>query len=106
MAHAAAMVGNSSSGIIEAASFALPVVNVGDRQRGRPHGANVLNAPCERGAIAGALQTALDPNFRARLRGMRNPYGDGQAAGRIVAVLRDQLLDGLARKRFRDVNAC
>jgi UDP-hydrolysing UDP-N-acetyl-D-glucosamine 2-epimerase len=105
MAHAAAMVGNSSSGIIEAASFALPVVNVGDRQRGRPHGTNVLDVPCERGAIAGALQTALDSSFRARLRGVCNPYGDGQAAGRIVAVLRDQPLDGLARKRFRDVNA-
>jgi UDP-hydrolysing UDP-N-acetyl-D-glucosamine 2-epimerase len=106
MAHAAAMVGNSSSGIIEAASFGLPVVNVGDRQRGRPRGTNVLDVPCERGAIAGALHAVLDPSFRVGLRGMRNPYGDGQAAGRIVAVLRDQPLDGLARKRFRDVNAC
>jgi UDP-hydrolysing UDP-N-acetyl-D-glucosamine 2-epimerase len=106
MAHAAAMVGNSSSGIIEAASFGLPVVNVGDRQMGRPHGANVLDAPCERRAIAGALRMALDSSFCTRLRGMRNPYGDGQAAGRIVAVLRDQPLDSLARKRFRDVNAC
>jgi UDP-N-acetylglucosamine 2-epimerase len=89
MAAASAMVGNSSSGIIEAASFELPVVNVGNRQRGRSHGANVLDVPPERDAIAAAIRRAVAPEFRAGLRGLRNPYGDGQASGRIVAVLRD-----------------
>jgi UDP-hydrolysing UDP-N-acetyl-D-glucosamine 2-epimerase len=104
MARAAAMVGNSSSGLIEAASFALPVVNIGDRQKGRPRGANVLDVPGNREAIAGAILTAIDPGFRERLRGMANPYGDGDAAGRIVSVLRDHPLDDLARKQFHDMH--
>jgi UDP-hydrolysing UDP-N-acetyl-D-glucosamine 2-epimerase len=105
MVYAAAMLGNSSSGIIEAASFALPVVNVGDRQKGRPHGENVLDVACETKAIGEALRTAVNLNFRANLRGMINPYGDGRAASRIVALLRDQPLENLARKHFRDLNA-
>ena len=89
MAGASAMVGNSSSGIIEAASFELPVVNVGSRQRGRSHGANVVDVPPEREAIAAAVRRAVAPEFRAGLRGLQNPYGDGRAAERIAAVLRD-----------------
>jgi UDP-hydrolysing UDP-N-acetyl-D-glucosamine 2-epimerase len=103
MAHAAAMVGNSSSGIVEAASFELPVVNVGTRQKGRPRGSNVLDVPGERAAIAQALQTVLDPAFRTQLRGMQNPYGDGQAALRIASALRAQPLESLPRKVFHDV---
>ena len=71
MSVAEAMVGNSSSGIIEAASFRLPVVNIGVRQRGRVRGANVIDAACERQAIARALLTARSATFRdglARLR--------------------------------------
>jgi UDP-hydrolysing UDP-N-acetyl-D-glucosamine 2-epimerase len=84
-----AMVGNSSSGIIEAASFGLPVVNVGDRQRGRVRGANVLDAPAERDAIRAAVARAVSPEFRASIAGETNPYGDGRASARIVRVLRE-----------------
>jgi UDP-hydrolysing UDP-N-acetyl-D-glucosamine 2-epimerase len=86
--HADAMVGNSSSGLIEAPSFELPVVNIGSRQRGRLRGDNVIDTTTSREAILRGLETALTPEFRARLKGMRNPYGDGYAAGRIVEVLR------------------
>jgi UDP-N-acetylglucosamine 2-epimerase len=104
MAHAAAMVGNSSSGIIEAASFELPVVNVGVRQRGRLRGANVLDAADRAPAIRDALGTALSPAFRASLRGMTNPYGDGHAAERIAGHLADVRLDErLLVKRFVDL---
>jgi UDP-hydrolysing UDP-N-acetyl-D-glucosamine 2-epimerase len=97
--HADAMVGNSSSGIIEAPSFELPVVNVGTRQAGRLRGANVIDVPPERAAIGAALQQALAPAFRAGLRGVANPYGDGHAAARIVEVLRSVALDArLVRK--------
>jgi UDP-N-acetylglucosamine 2-epimerase (non-hydrolysing)/GDP/UDP-N,N'-diacetylbacillosamine 2-epimerase (hydrolysing) len=82
------LIGNSSSGIMEAASFGIPAVNIGIRQRGREHGANVLNADAEPNAIAAAVTQALDPAFRASLRGMENPYGDGRAAEKIVEVLR------------------
>lgn len=82
------MVGNSSSGIWEAPSFQLPVVNVGDRQRGRLRAANVLDAPPESDAILGQIRAALSPGFRAGLAGLRNPYGDGHATPRILEILR------------------
>ena len=82
-----AMVGNSSSGIMESASFALPTVNVGMRQQGRERARNVLDAPADADAIVVAIERATSPEFRASLAGMSNPYGDGQAAERIVNVL-------------------
>jgi len=81
------LVGNSSSGIMEAASFALPAVNVGIRQRGRERAANVLDADADAPAILDRIATALNPDFRRSLRGMQNPYGDGHAAERIAAIL-------------------
>jgi len=99
--HADAMLGNSSSGIIEAPSFALPVVNVGTRQAGRLRASNVIDVVPERTAVAAALARALAPAFRASLRGAVNPYGDGHAAARIVEVLRTVALDAaLVRKRW------
>jgi UDP-hydrolysing UDP-N-acetyl-D-glucosamine 2-epimerase len=98
------MVGNSSSGLIEAPSFGLPVVNVGDRQRGRLRAANVIDVGHDREAIAAAIRRALDPAFRASLAGLVNPYGDGHAAPRIARVLREvELGPGLTRKRFVDL---
>jgi len=92
------MVGNSSSGIMEAASFALPVVNVGIRQQGRERAANIIDAPADMNAICAALTQALDPAFRAGLRGMANPYGDGAAAVRIANVLATVPLEELLLK--------
>jgi UDP-hydrolysing UDP-N-acetyl-D-glucosamine 2-epimerase len=101
--HADAMVGNSSSGLIEAPSFALPVVNVGSRQRGRLRGGNVVDVAPRRDDIVRGIRTALEPDLRRRLDGQPNPYGDGRAASRIVAVLRDVALDArLIQKRERD----
>jgi UDP-hydrolysing UDP-N-acetyl-D-glucosamine 2-epimerase len=97
------MVGNSSSGIIEAGSFALPVVNVGTRQQGRLRGPNVVDVGHRRDEIAAGLARALAPAFRRGLAGMRNPYGDGAAAPRITEVLRKvELGPRLVRKRFVD----
>ena len=101
MANAAAMVGNSSSGIIEAASFRLPVVDVGMRQRGRARVHNVLTVDGKRAAIAAAIERATSAAFRAGLAGLRNPYGDGRAAERIVERLATQPLDrALIEKSF------
>jgi UDP-N-acetylglucosamine 2-epimerase (non-hydrolysing)/GDP/UDP-N,N'-diacetylbacillosamine 2-epimerase (hydrolysing) len=94
-----AMVGNSSSGIMEAASFALPVVNVGMRQQGREHGSNVIDAPVDTAAILAGLTQALSPEFRNSLRGMANPYGDGTAATTIARVLSTVSLEGLLIKQ-------
>jgi UDP-hydrolysing UDP-N-acetyl-D-glucosamine 2-epimerase len=102
--HADAMVGNSSSGLIEAPSFGLPVVNIGSRQRGRLRGANVIDVGDGRDAILAGIEQALDPAFRRMFAGMVNPYGDGQAAPRIVEVLRSvEIGSRLIQKRFTDL---
>jgi UDP-hydrolysing UDP-N-acetyl-D-glucosamine 2-epimerase len=81
------LVGNSSSGIMESASFALPTVNVGLRQQGRERARNVLDADAHPGAILDAVNTARTPEFRQSLIGMANPYGEGFASEMIVRVL-------------------
>lgn len=104
MGRAAAMVGNSSSGLIEAPSFALPVVNIGDRQEGRVRGVNVLDVGHGREEIAAAIARAIAPAFRQSLIGRPNPYGDGQACGRILELLKSVALDArLLKKRFCDL---
>lgn len=86
MAHAGMVVGNSSSGIYEAASFALPVVNIGDRQRGRLHGGNVIHARAARTDITRAMDKAA--RIAPDLRPQDNIYGDGKASQRVMTALR------------------
>ncbi|HEX4309545.1 MAG TPA: UDP-N-acetylglucosamine 2-epimerase [Acidobacteriaceae bacterium] len=81
------MIGNSSSGIMETASFALPTVNVGARQKGRERARNVLDAEPDTASIRARIEEARSPSFRASIVGMTNPYGDGHASERIVEVL-------------------
>jgi len=106
MALAAAMVGNSSSGLVEAPSFGLPVVNVGTRQQGRLRAENVIDVGYDREGVIAAIRKALSPSFRTALRGRPNPYGDGHAAEIIVKRLTEVPLDDrLIRKRFVDLPA-
>jgi UDP-hydrolysing UDP-N-acetyl-D-glucosamine 2-epimerase len=103
MRAAAAMVGNSSSGLIEAPSFELPVVKIGLRQAGRVRAANVIDVGTDRAAIVDGIRRAVQPEFRASLRGLINPYGDGTAAEKIVAQLKRVELDQrLIMKKFHD----
>lgn len=90
MASVDVMVGNSSSGIIEAATFGLPVVNIGCRQRLRERAEGVLDTPPERERVAAAIRQVLSPDF---VRPTRNIYGDGTAGKRIVDLLRSLPLD-------------
>jgi UDP-hydrolysing UDP-N-acetyl-D-glucosamine 2-epimerase len=99
LGHADLLLGNSSSGIMEAASFALPVVNVGLRQHGRERARNVLDAEPQMESILEKFAVARSARFRESLRGMTNPYGDGRAAERIVKVLTNVPLQDLLRKR-------
>jgi UDP-N-acetylglucosamine 2-epimerase (non-hydrolysing)/GDP/UDP-N,N'-diacetylbacillosamine 2-epimerase (hydrolysing) len=99
LANVTCMIGNSSSGIMEAASFALPVVNVGMRQQGRERARNIIDAPAETEAIQAALHRALSPEFRNSLAGMENPYGNGTAAQTIARVLTTVPLEGLLIKQ-------
>jgi UDP-N-acetylglucosamine 2-epimerase (non-hydrolysing) len=82
-----AMLGNSSSALIEAPVVRLPAVNVGARQGGRLRGENVIDAPVDADAVTAALQRALTPAFRAGIAG-DGPFGDGRSAERIVAILK------------------
>ena len=101
MSMATAMVGNSSSGIVEAASFKLPIVNIGTRQNGRLRSRNVVDCGYSAMEIVAAMSKALDPDFRVSLQDLTNPYGSGGASARVLKRLKAVSLDDrLTRKRF------
>jgi GDP/UDP-N,N'-diacetylbacillosamine 2-epimerase (hydrolysing) len=89
MRHCELMVGNSSAGIIEAASFGTPVLNIGDRQHLREHGSNVLDVPAEEQAIGAGLAQLLAHGPWP----WENAWGDGRAGERIAALLQQLPLD-------------
>jgi len=93
-----ALVGNSSAGIIEAASLKRPVVNVGQRQEGRVRARNVIDVGFNEEDIVKALRRATSDEFHASLADLTNPYGNGRAAERIVSVL-SQLPDRMTLLR-------
>jgi UDP-hydrolysing UDP-N-acetyl-D-glucosamine 2-epimerase len=105
--HFAVMVGNSSSGLTEAPSFRLPVVNIGDRQRGRVRAANIIDVPCAQAAIEGGIKRALSSRFRDSIRGMHNPYDrfhDGSTSDRIKNILKEtDTCEDLLKKHFKDL---
>jgi len=104
MSHALAMVGNSSSGIIEAAHFALPVVNIGNRQTGRVKPENIVDCGFSSDEIVRAINRVVSQGFRVSVNGMKNPYGDGKSSPRIVDILASvELNDRLISKKFFDV---
>lgn len=87
------IVGNSSSGILEAPTFKLPAVNIGNRQRGRMQGINVINAGYNRQEIIKAIKQAVSSEFREKMKDCVNPYGDGKSAKRIVEILENVKID-------------
>jgi UDP-N-acetylglucosamine 2-epimerase (non-hydrolysing)/GDP/UDP-N,N'-diacetylbacillosamine 2-epimerase (hydrolysing) len=102
---ATVLLGNSSSGIMEAASFGLPVINVGMRQQGRERGPNILDADATVESIRAQFIRAREPHFRDCLRSIQNIYGDGHAAERIVEVLTCTPLETLLHKRAQPLPA-
>ena len=103
MSVAEIVVGNSSSGLIEAPCFSIPTVNIGDRQKGRPLASSVLSCQDDEQSIQTAMDRALSNEFRQSCRDVDNPYGRGDAVKEIVSVLKSVSLDGLVRKSFYDV---
>lgn len=98
-----AVVGNSSSGITEAPLFSIGTVNIGDRQKGREYGKSIINVPPERESIYQAIRRAQSAEFKAGLKPLENPYGNGGATTRIRDVLKNVELEGLTRKKFYDL---
>lgn len=101
VSYAAAVVGNSSSGILEVPAFSVPTVNIGIRQQGRLAAASVLHCSAESLAIQETLREALSPVFSERVRTAKHPYGDGNAAGTIAKILTDFHFE--KPKRFYDL---
>ncbi|PIR53876.1 UDP-N-acetylglucosamine 2-epimerase (hydrolyzing) [Candidatus Peregrinibacteria bacterium CG10_big_fil_rev_8_21_14_0_10_42_8] len=99
--HVWAIVGNSSSGIHEAATFHVPTVNIGTRQHGRERPESVIDVDNNTEDIVAALQKALfDTEYRKSVQTMINPYGDGKSAPKIYEILKTFNVDGIIQKKF------
>jgi len=104
MAICDAVVGNSSSGILETPAFGVPTVNIGDRQKGRIRTASIIDCEPNQKAITTALQKALGPRFRASLQGLVHPCEQENTAAQIVDAIGQTNLDGLLKKTFYDLD--
>ncbi|GAA4046869.1 UDP-N-acetylglucosamine 2-epimerase [Parerythrobacter jejuensis] len=96
------VVGNSSSGLIEAPAFKIPTLNIGARQDGRLRAASVVDCPADRSAIAAGLKRILASEFREQVKDVVNPYGQGGASERIVKEIEDWTPRG-SSKAFLDL---
>ena len=102
----AAVVGNSSSGLLEAPSFGVPTVNIGDRQKGRVRSTSVIDCRCDIEEIKKAIDEALSSDFQKVAKKTLNPYGDGKVSSRIMSSLDDYFVDNQGRinaKEFYDI---
>lgn len=94
------VVGNSSSGLIEAPSLRAGTINIGDRQRGRAKAASVIDCEPTRASIRAALTRLFSADFRASLQQVVSPYGERPPATRIAQVLAEYPLEGIVKKAF------
>lgn len=103
MRYVDAVVGNSSSGIIEVPSFRIGTINIGDRQAGRIKASSVIDCLPEKNSIRRAFKKLYSLRFKRILRSVVNPHGDGNAAKRIAKILKNTDLDNILKKRFYDI---
>ena len=102
--HSDVVLGNSSSGIIEAPSFGIPTVNIGDRQKGRVKPGSVIDCEPSAASISRALRKAFSPEFRRKCSNMPNPYGDGNSARRALKEIKRYLSKPCTLKKvFHDI---
>ena len=101
--HVDLVIGNSSSGLIEAPSFKIPTINIGDRQKGRIKAASVINCEPTRSSLGQALNLAFDPDFKASLHNLKNPYGEAGASKKIKDILCEFDLENIIKKNFYDL---
>jgi len=98
-----AVVGNSSSGLIEAPSFRIGTINIGDRQKGRIKAASVIDCVPDANDITKAIRQLYSPEFQQCLGNIKNPYGEGGSSKKIAAILRTHSLKQLLKKKFNDL---
>ena len=101
----AAVIGNSSSGILEAPIFKVPSVNIGDRQKGRLRVKSILDCKADTNAISQAIETALTESFRHDIRDLIHPSEQADTAQKIVRMLATVELQGIIKKSFHDIKA-
>lgn len=99
-----AMVGNSSSGLLEAPSFRIATINIGDRQKGRIKADSVIDCLPEKNSILNALEKVYSPEFKLSLQQVKSPFGEGEASKKVVSVLKKYNAGGLLKKTFYDFN--
>ena len=100
-----AVIGNSSSGLLEAPSFKIPTINIGDRQKGRLKAESVIDCEAKKENIQEAIQKALSPEFIKKTQKTNNPYGRGGASKKIVRILEKSDFSKLFIKEFFDQHA-
>jgi GDP/UDP-N,N'-diacetylbacillosamine 2-epimerase (hydrolysing) len=98
-----AVVGNSSSGIVEVPSFRIGTVNIGNRQKGRVRAASIIDCATDRVSIKDAIRKAYSPSFQRKLQTVNSLFGDGYAARRIKEILLKTDFDSLITKHFYDL---
>jgi len=104
--HAEAVIGNSSSGVLEVPACGVPTVNIGDRQKGRMAAKSVISVPPEKEAIGEAIKTARTAEFRNAMKGMELPFGNGTTSEQVEKIVM-KYLDNEERtteKSFYDLN--
>jgi len=101
--HVDGVVGNSSSGLIEAPSFRKGTINIGDRQRGRLRAKSIIDCPPNRASIGKAIKYLYSPAFQASLLSVENPYGNGGASAAVVDILEKQSFENLLKKDFYNI---
>ena len=95
-----AVIGNSSSGLIEVPSFKIPTINIGDRQKGRIAGSTVINCEASKSSVSAAINQALSNEFITSLKTAKNPYGEKNSSNLIVNEILDVDLNGILKKKF------
>lgn len=100
------IIGNSSSGIIEAPSLKIPTVNIGDRQKGRVKGSSVIDCPPDKDAIVRAIKRALSVEFKNSTQIVENPYGSDGVTDKIISVIKENINKKkiIRKKTFYDIN--
>ena len=98
-----AIIGNSSSGILEMPYFKKATINLGDRQLGRLHSKSIINIPIRRKDILNSLKKIYSPSFKSMIKKEKSPYGNGGASVRIVEILKKIKTDNLFQKKFYNI---
>ena len=101
--HCDLVIGNSSSGLIEAPTFKIPTINIGNRQKGRLAGDTVINCDGDKNSILRAITESLSKSFKEKCSYSSNPYGEGDSSKNILSTIFTTDLDGLVFKSFFDI---